>query len=168
MTTHVEPWPLSSTHICMHPMCTHALYIGRKTEEKANSMSGSHICCSYSTTCGRNSNEKKKAHRPDIQTTGNTTWDIVTNFYFYCLNPGIHKTFCQNSKTGENQFPTHVNLTETDLFSSDVIVLLANFSDVNTRMFAGFKTRAVIEVKHRHTPALLSLGHRGNWQISHS
>lgn len=132
-------------------------------------MSGSYICCSYSTTCGKNINEKKKQNkthklstRPVIQTTGNTTWDIVTNFYFYCLNPETRKTFSQNSKTIENQLPTHVSLTKSDTFSSDVILLLANFSYMNIQRFAGSKTRTVIEVNHRHIPALFSLGHRGS------
>lgn len=45
------------------------------------------------------------------------------------------------------------------MFSSDAILLLANFSYLNTHRFAGSKTRTVIEGNHRNILALLSLGH---------
>lgn len=38
------------------------------------------------------------------------------------------KTFYQNSKTGENQFPTHVNPTKSDTFNSDCHLFFADIS----------------------------------------
>lgn len=137
---------LYQAHTCV---CTHIHYIHRKTEKQLTLRVVLIFAVPIVLHVEENLMRKKKNQKRKTKKTNNNNkktpetkhTDQTSHsdnrihylghsyyFYFYCLNLETHKTFYQNSKTGENQFPTHVNLAKSDTFNSDVIPFFADIS----------------------------------------